>query len=511
MATPAFVPVPALGSHDTLTEFALSDPEIDPYGADHNPSFVGSYDDADDREAFEAWLEDDTDTGRIVREYDHLDQTAFTLSWSEAGVSQLWGGLEHRSGGLDDLTYLEFADANAILDHPEPIEPDDLVSESAFSLETGWLERQLLALELGQLDAEPDIDGLAFDDDAPESTLREARRLVGAGDGVLEDTNRGDGVTVIVIDTGIEDRSIYEDENGDRRIQPESTDFTSAGDPTVDENGIDTVSDADGHGDWVSACILADNDDDRYSGFAPEADLVTAKALDEDGGAVADIVAGVDLAIDVDADVICMSLGSPQWSEALADALEDAWDAGAFTVVASGNDRVGTTFTAHPASAEHGLPVNATNVPESGDRDDTQIANFGNVGPHPGTQDFSSGASEGAGPELAAPGMQIEIDPVGTLTGTSMAAPMVAGAAAVLAGEGHDNEAIHDRLLESAYPVEHFGVTESEYGLLDLEAALEGREHDDDQADVRSDSARTRDDFNEALSVSRGRLILRLF
>ncbi|EMA45243.1 S8 family peptidase [Halobiforma nitratireducens] len=494
--TPAFFGFsPSIGSPDAFTDFALAADDIDTF-RDGYPGFVLRYEDADHRDSLEEWLEE-TETARIHRDLELVNMLAVNMSWADAGRTTTFG-IDRYSGGLNDLEYLEYAAADAFLERPEYFEPSDLASQSDVDHGLGIGER-LLTTSFGT-DSTPDYDGLAFDGDAPTARLREARTLVQAGDSVLEEIDTS-SVRVCVADTGVNDRWIYEDGEGESRISPESTDFTGGS----DETGVDAVADGDGHGDWVSACILADHDEGHYTGFAPAAELIAAKTLGDDGsGSIADIVAGIELAIDTHADVLCMSLGSPQWAEPIADALADAWDAGVFPVAAVGNDRFATTFVAHPSSSEYAVGINATNVPDSGDRDDTQLSYFGNVGPHPGTQDFSDGESADAKPALAAPGMNIEIDPVGTLSGTSMAAPMVAGAAAVLAAEGYDNETILERLTDCAYPVENFGVTEAEHGLLDVDAALRGYEYEDSQEDVRNDGAEARDRFNRALSATRG-------
>jgi len=74
-----------------------------------------------------------------------------------------------------------------------------------------------------------------------------------------------------------------------------------------------------------------------------------------------------------------------------------------------------------------------------------------------------------------------------TLSGTSMAAPDVAGAAALLATEGVDDPA--ERLRETARPVPNLAPAESRHGLLDIQAALQNDQPEDEPADVLTDDA----------------------
>lgn len=508
VAAPSFISPSSwtqIGSSDTLTKAAL-EADLETFGSDADPSFVIRYSDGE-HDSLEDWA---TSGNRdLRRDMPALNMMEIRAPLGDIGVSEYGYGsasISRVSDGLQARDYIEFIDGNQTHELPEPV--GDLGAESEWSPGLDTAQTFALQARARSTDITPDSGGLAFDEDAPEATLLEARNLSRMGQTVAGGVDTT-SVTAEVIDTGVNAAPRYEDADGNSRIQPESTnfadDFDDLDDPTVGEEGLDIVADGNDHGDWVSACILSDYHDEAYRGPAPDADLLTAKSLDDDGGgSTGDIVGGIELAVAESVDILCMSLGSPQWSEAIADALEDAWNAGVFPVVAVGNDRVGTTFVASPASAADGFGVNATNVPESGDRDDTRIANFGNVGPHPGSQDLSDGASAGATPKLAAPGMNIRIDPIATLSGTSMAAPMVAGGATLLAAEGYTNTEIWDRLTACAYPAENFGITEAEYGLLDVEAALEGHEYEDDQEDVRNDAARTRDEFNELLAASRG-------
>lgn len=511
-ATPSFFSS-YLGNPNKLTNFAVSsDADLETFGGDSNPSFVVRYDQEADESALRNFITEDTETGQIIREYSNLNQMTVTLSWDEAGRSSVLG-FNTYGGGLEDLSYVQFADANAFLPRTEPILPDSLEDDASYGETLNRREKFMVEMRSAVGDSGPSTDGLAFGDDAPEATLLDARELINAPDSLIDEIDTSD-VTVAVIDSGANGRSAFDrevDGETETRILDASTDFTTGGDPTVGEEGERAVADSDGHGDWVSMCTVSNHSDSQYRGFAPDADLLVAKCLDDGRGSASKIVAGIDLAIDQGADVACLSLGSPKWSEVLADALEDAYEAGVFCAVAVGNDRYGTVFPASPSSSERGFPVTATNVPESGDRDDTELAYFANTGPHAGTTDLSDGKSANSKPKLAAPGMNIDIDPVGILSGTSMAAPMVAGAAALLSAEGYDAEQIWNRLTEYAYPIPNAGETETEYGLLDVEAAINGTEYEDTQADVRTDEAVARDAGNRVLSDTMGRRLAGLF
>lgn len=507
IATPAFIgPLNGpLGSSETLTALAASDAaDIKTYG-DGTPSFIIPYEDADEQDSIREYVS--SNDGRILRDIDSVGLMAVSVPWDAAGLQTTYGGVKYWSGGFDDLEYIDYADANAKLVRPEPI--DKLATPSDVGYDLGWMDSTAMNLKSGS--ENPDLSGLAFDEDAPEATLREARNLVRAGDDFLSGIDTS-SVTASVIDTGANDYTIFEDSNNDLRFHADSTGFSKAGDPTFSEDGPEAVADGESHGSWVLGCVASSDSDAANAGFGQAADLTVAKSLGDDGsGSTADIIAGIELAIETSVDVACLSLGSPQWSQSISDALEGAWKAGVFPVVAVGNDRYATTFVASPASSSDGFGVNATNVPESGNRDDTKIAYFGNVGPHPGNFDFSEGESRNAKPKLAAPGMNVRVDPLGVKSGTSMGAPMVAGGALVLAAEGYTNEEIWDRLTACAYPIENAGVTETEHGLLDVQAAVNGNEYEDGQEDVRNEAAIARDQWNRGYAEVRGRTLGGLF
>jgi subtilisin family serine protease len=184
----------------------------------------------------------------------------------------------------------------------------------------------------------------------------------------------------------------------------------------IDRDG--TPDDKGGHGTHVAGTILASAGNGfGGAGVAPDARLMPLRFLDASGsGTIADAIAAVQYAIEHKADVINASWGGPDYSPALRDAFARAGAAGITVVTAAGNE--GTSNDRSPSyPASFTLP-NLISVAAS-DRRDTLawFSNFGNS------------------VDVAAPGESI-LSTTGaglsTMSGTSMAAPHVAGIAALL-------------------------------------------------------------------------------
>lgn len=185
--------------------------------------------------------------------------------------------------------------------------------------------------------------------------------------------------------------------------------------------------DGHGHGTHVAGIAAADG---LSQGVAPGASILAYQVLDENGvGYSSDVIAALERAVADGAHVINLSLGGPGTpSDPLSLAAHTAVDAGCVVVAAAGNygPRAGTVQS--PAVASGVLAVGAT------DKQDI-VAGFSSRGPLPGNYALK--------PDLVAPGVDISStvpfttslgDPTGWLpaSGTSMAAPHVAGGAALL-------------------------------------------------------------------------------
>ena len=265
----------------------------------------------------------------------------------------------------------------------------------------------------------------------------------------------GRGVGIAFIDSGI---TASDDIAADRIVY--FKDFTrEPGDPRALEPG-----DEYGHGTHVAAIAAGSGADGRHIGMAPAAHVIDFKVLDADGqGYISDVIAALDEAVDFkdvySIRVINVSVASGVFESYQRDPLtlaaKRAFDAGIVVVAAAGN--LGQNDEGHvqyggitaPGNSPWVLTVGAGTHQGTARRSDDAIAEFSSRGPT--WIDFA------AKPDLVAPGVGIEATAaphstlaalyasymVGTpsvsgakpylsLSGTSMAAPVVAGTVALL-------------------------------------------------------------------------------
>jgi subtilisin family serine protease len=222
-------------------------------------------------------------------------------------------------------------------------------------------------------------------------------------DGFIERTTSGRGTLAYVIDTGV--YAAHDEFRG--RV---AAGYSSVG----DERGTD---DCNGHGTHVAGTIAGTN-----FGVAPGATIVPVRVLDCWGeGSTAAVLAGINWMIARHVPgtpaVANLSLGG-DYSPALNAAVERAVSAGISVVVAAGNSAVDARSTS-PASAVNAVTVGATDVFDK----KAHFSNFGSC------------------VDIFAPGVQILSATLGgassftSKSGTSMAAPHVAGAVALLASQ----------------------------------------------------------------------------
>jgi thermitase len=233
-------------------------------------------------------------------------------------------------------------------------------------------------------------------------------------------TTGGSAVSVAVIDTGID------------YTHPDLAVNYAGGDDFVSSDG-DPMDDH-GHGTHVAGTIAAALDNitgtppgaaEGVTGIAPHARVRAYKVCRPDGTcddfAVQQAIAR---AVADGANIINMSLGGPDYSQSLNDAVQDAWNAGLVIVAGAGND--GTTDFFYPAALDNVISVAAFD-------EDGRRASFSNHGSWvdisaPGNAIVSTYPMASCDPSTIAG----DTGCYAWLSGTSMSTPHVAGAAALV-------------------------------------------------------------------------------
>jgi serine protease AprX len=261
----------------------------------------------------------------------------------------------------------------------------------------------------------------------------------------------GRGVGVAVVDTGIAG------DLPDFRVSSTDSRSRVIGSAVVNPDAT-TADDRYGHGTHVAGIIAGDSTGrpagdplyGRYSGVAPDANLISIKASDDDGNStVMDVIAGIQFAMDHKAEykirVLNLSLESTvaqsYKTDPLDAAVEAAWNDGIFVVAAAGNRGAGDEKVRYaPGNDPYVVTVGAVDDQGTKAIDDDLPATWSSRGT---TQDGF------VKPDVYAPGAKIvsNLAPDSAFSrlcptcvvdggyiragGTSMAAPMVAGAAAI--------------------------------------------------------------------------------
>lgn len=230
---------------------------------------------------------------------------------------------------------------------------------------------------------------------------------------------RGAGVTVAVVDTGVDGRSADLAPN----LLP--------GRNTYDGN--DDTADGAGHGTVIASVIAAPAGNGGYVGIAPEAKLLPVKVM---GGSTGQdwsdraVVSGIEYAIGRGAKVVNLSIGGLNTPIAgIENALADAQRAGALVVIAAGNDGVDLDNAKYTESPDgYGLPNTLTvaNFTTRGTLADdsnygarhVQIASLGTVlwGDYPGnaTGGYLGGSSAAAAATSGVAALLFAADPTAT-------------------------------------------------------------------------------------------------
>lgn len=294
----------------------------------------------------------------------------------------------------------------------------------------------------------------------PDSKVHTQMNIAGPAIGTLrarELSLGGEGIGVAVADTGVYPHVDF--------LLPTNriaafVDFVGNRQEPYDDNG---------HGTFVSGEIMGSGfaSGGLYQGIAPQAHLISLKVMDaEGGGSASDILAAMQWVADhkdeYNIRIFNLSLGAaallPARLDPLARAAESLWDLGIVVVAAAGNSGPLPHTITTPGISPKIITVGAVNDQRTVPQGDDTIAEFSSRGP----------AGRSPKPDIVAPGVSIisvksdltypenpnpEADSYITMTGTSMAAPIVAGASALVIEKypqwGPDN--VKYALEQSAY------------------------------------------------------------
>lgn len=294
--------------------------------------------------------------------------------------------------------------------------------------------------------------------------------------------NRGAGATVAVVDTGVVriDELGLEGADGIENLLP-AVEFLPVESILLDATTtIDIDHDDVGHGTHIASTIAQRSDNGiGGAGIAPDATILPIRAMGQYGGSSTDIADAIRHATDNGAQVINLSLGSPVYSEVIAEACQYAADAGVVLIAASGND--GTHYVSYPAALDTTLAVGAVGPDQVVTDYSTRGPELDVVAPGGVFYDFDrNGLYDGILAETFLIYFGVEgIDDGAYIghsfsSGTSMATATVSGVAALLVAEGATREEVMDLLTTTAVDVGSPGWdAEHGWGMVDAAAALE--------------------------------------
>ncbi|RZT20792.1 subtilase family protein [Kribbella sp. VKM Ac-2569] len=299
-------------------------------------------------------------------------------------------------------------------------------------------------------------------DGRTHATLDQSTKQIGAPTAWKQGYD-GHGVKVAVLDTGYD------------AGHPDLSKQVVASESFIPDQA---VQDLHGHGTHTASIVagLGTASDGKRKGVAPGSELLIGKVLDNSGGGYdSEAIAGMEWAVQQGAKVVSMSLGG--WPSDGTDPMSEAVDrlsksSGALFVIAAGNSGAEETVGS-PGAASEALTVGAV------DREN-KLANFSSRGPRVG-----DGALK---PEVTAPGVEIAAArAAGTeqghilgqyytaMSGTSMATPHVAGAAAILAQRHPDwtGPQLKAALASTAVPSDGARTDQQGLGRIDIPNALD--------------------------------------
>ena len=345
-----------------------------------------------------------------------------------------------------------------------------------------------------RLTAAPEVDYISFDS--------QVYALLDVASATMEATfphrrgYDGNGISIAVIDTGVAPH--------DDLVKPTNrivafVDYINKKDETYDDNG---------HGTHVAGIIASNGYSSRgkYAGIAPKANILSLKALDKNGGgSTSDIIAALSYCMEMkekyNIKIINLSLGTPANNNPAKDplvrAVEKCVDAGLVVVTAAGNSGPNLKTILSPGISRDAITVGAADDKRTPEPDDDTIAPFSSRGP----------TSEGyQKPDLVAPGVNInslsntKLDSYTSLSGTSMATPLVSGSLALLMNKHGDLSPVEYKklLTSSCIPLDDSKDGQG-YGMLNLKLLFNQEDDDSVYEIIESDKLGLKTDALETI------------
>ncbi|MCU0492412.1 MAG: S8 family serine peptidase [Chloroflexaceae bacterium] len=310
---------------------------------------------------------------------------------------------------------------------------------------------------------------------------------------------QGQGITIAVVDSGIQpSHDLYHD-NGTARI--------FEGVSTSIDNSTSSFWDGYGHGDHVAGIIASNGRDGggtpgggSFVGIAPQANLISVRVADAQGAATAEsLINGLQWIFNNHASrnirVVNISMNTTAASDYHTDpinaAVQSLWFQGVVVVVSAGNSGADQVFS--PGNDPFAITVGAS------DDKGTRTVSDDAIAPFSAYQHFTFDGRSFNKPDLVAPGVNIisriyrtdstlvqhypgEVVHIANdglryfrMSGTSMAAPMVTAAAALMlqANPNLTPDQVKYRLTSTAVrPNGNFASPAAGAGLLNVDAAV---------------------------------------
>jgi subtilisin family serine protease len=349
-----------------------------------------------------------------------------------------------------------------------------------------------------------DRETISFGHVSQTTGADDVRESGGAGAGDLE----GTGIGIAVLDSGVDtDHAAFQDNNNRRRVVV-NKDFT----------GENRTDDPYGHGTHVASIAAGNGRVARgeYVGLAPNANILNLRVLGAKGtGRISSILAALDWVLQNRAAynirVVNLSLGTTAVEsyrdDPVCKSVRRLVDAGVVVVAAAGNfgkDSAGNKIygAIHaPGDEPSAITVGASNTFGTDERSDDTVASYSSRGPTRGGRTDLSGVRQHDNlikPDLVAPGNKI-IDAAAEdnylittnpwldagvsnsdrrrmmyLNGSSMATPVVAGAAALMlqANPRLTPNLVKAILMYTAQPLAGFNMLEQGAGEVNVEGAI---------------------------------------